>query len=260
LMSGMAAPSSSPLRRPRTNDGQMLPPLTPVIKLKPPTRAPPSASPNTNLQLHRDRVREMVGSPLRGSSFLSESVPWSPAFNIDPEEAQYNLQEFSVEFDIFADASLGLLSVPGNGSPEKRSAKRPRLDRSKSANILADISNSHFNKSATSTPLLKFTPSLEPINFNSATRSLGIMESPSRLLGIESPSKIGASPFNLATFEIPTEEEFFGSEFLTEEVADFGGMDIMQGFQKIGSGPQTSRNAPKPTSRPNFGRSMTSRF
>ena len=257
LMSGFAPPSSSPLRRAQTNDsGQMLPPLTPIVKLKPPTRPPPTVSPNTNLQLHRDRVREMVGSPIRGVSVLDESIPWSPAFNLDPDEANYMLQDFSTQFDIFADASLDFLSVPGNGSPEKRSAKRPRLDRSKSANILADISSSNLNKNLTSTPLLKFTPSLEPTAYNSA-KGLGLMESPSKLLGIESPSKI-TSPFSI--FEIPTEEEFFGQEFLTEEITDFGGMDIMQGFQKIGSGTQSSRSTPKTNSRPAFGRSLSTRF
>lgn len=260
LMSGFVAPSSSPLRRPQKKDsGQMLPPLTPVVKLKPLMRPPPTVSPNTNLQLHRDRVREMVGSPVRGISVLDESIPWSPAFNLDPDEARYMLQDFSTEFDIFADASLGLLAVPGNGSPEKRSAKRPRLDRSKSANILADISNSNFNKSVTSTPMLKFTPSLEPIPYNSSTKGLGLMESPSKLLGIESPSKM-EFPFSISAFEIPTEEEFFGHEFLTDEITDFGGMDIMQGFQKIGSGAQSSRSTPKANSRPGFGRSLSTRF
>jgi hypothetical protein len=199
----------------------------------------------------------MVGSPIRGVSVLDESIPWSPAFNLDPDEVNYMLQDFSNEFDIFADASLGLLAVPGNGSPEKRSAKRPRLDRSKSTNILADISNSNLNKSATSTPMLKFTPALEPTAYSSSSKGFGLMESPSKLLGIESPSKMG-SPFSL--FEIPTEEEFFGHEFLTEEINDFGGMDIMQGFQKIGSGAQPSRSTPKTHSGPAFARSQSTRF
>jgi hypothetical protein len=261
VMSGFAPPSSSPLRRSQKYDStQMLPPLTPIVKLKPPVRPPPTVSPNTNLQLHRDKVREMVGSPLRGIRVLDENTPWSPAFNLATlDESSYMLSDFGAEFDIFADTSLGLLSVPGNGSPEKRSAKRPRIERSKSANILADISN-NSNKSVTSTPMLKFTPSLEPIAYNSATKGLGFMESPSKLLGIESPSKMASPSFSVCNFDLPADEEFYGAEFLDEEIIDFGCMDIMQGFQKIGSGAQSSRTTPKTNSRPAFGRSLSTRF
>lgn len=38
-------------------------PLTPGIKLKAPTRAPPTVSPNTHLQRHRERVRALMGTP-----------------------------------------------------------------------------------------------------------------------------------------------------------------------------------------------------
>ena len=259
VMSSFAPPSSSPLRRTQKHDStQMLPPLTPIVKLKPPMRPPPTVSPNTNLQLHRDKVRELVGSPVRGMTVLDENTPWSPAFNLETlDDSAYLFGDFGTEFDIFTDTSVGLLSVPGNGSPEKRSAKRPRLDRSKSANILSDISN--FNKSVTSTPILKFTPSLEPVAYNSSMKGLGLMESPSKLLGIESPSKMASPSFSI-NFDLPTDEEFYGAEFLAEEITDFGGMDIMQGFQKIGSGTQSSRSTPKTNSRPAFGRSLSTRF
>ena len=259
VMSGFAPPSSSPLRRSQKNEStQMLPPLTPIIKLKPPMRPPPTASPNTNLQLHRDRVREMVGSPVRGMLVLDENIPWSPAFNLETlDENAYLFADFSADFDMATDGS-GFLSVPGNGSPEKRSAKRPRLERGKSANVLADISN-NISKSVTSTPMLKFTSSLEPISYNSSMKGLGMMDSPSKLLCIESPSKMASPSFSL-NFDLPIDEEFYGAEFLTEEITDFGGMDIMQGFQKIGSGVPPSRSTPKTNSRPAFGRSQSTRF
>jgi hypothetical protein len=259
-MSVFAQQSSSPLRCPPKHDStQMLPPLTPVVKLKPPARPAPSASPNTTLKLHRDRVRELVGSPVRGMTVLDESFPWSPAFNLEAlDENGYLFPDLNTDFDTFADASMGLLSVPGNGSPEKRSAKRPRLERSKSTNVLADISNNR-DKSVTSTPMLKFTPRTDLFPYNSSTTGLGLMESPSRLLGIMSPSKM-VSPSMSVNFDFPTEEEFYGVEFLTEEITDFGGMDIMQGFQKIGSGAQSSRSTPKTNARPAFGRSQSTRF
>jgi forkhead transcription factor HCM1 len=253
-----APPSSSPLRRSTTNlSSQMLPPLTPAIKLKVPVKPPPSASPNTNLRQHRDKVRQMVGSPLRGMTCLDENLPWSPAFNLD--ETSYMLHNFDAEFDIFSDTGAGMLCIPGNGSPEKKSAKRPRLDRSRPANILADITGSSFNKNITSTPLMRFTPTLDPLAFDSPIKGLGFMESPSKLLGIESPTKFASTPF-IDGFDLP-QEDFYGSEFLAEDINDFSGMDIMQGFQKIGAGGQSARTTPKTSrSRPPLCRSLTTRF
>ncbi|TVY90257.1 Forkhead protein [Lachnellula willkommii] len=261
-----APPSSSPVRQNNKKKcTQMLPPLTPMVKLRAPIRAPPSVSPNTNLRMHRDKVREMVGSPLRGVTSLDENLPWSPAFNIDDS---YLFQEFTngADFDIFTDNAAGFLSVPGMGSPEKRSAKRPRLDRSRSANILADISNTNYNKNLTSTPLLKLTPSLATSISKSPKKGFGLVDSPTRLLNLdESPFKLPAqSPsFNLQAFDLP-HDDFLGAEFLSEEFDDdFSGVDIMQGFQKIGAGgSHSSRNTPKTntSSRPPFGRSFTSRF
>ena len=252
-----AAQSSSPLRRGMTTQSsQMLPPLTPAIKLKAPVRPPPSASPNTNLRQHRDKVRQMVGSPLRGLTCLDENLPWSPAFNIDES---YMMPNFDTEFDIFSDTGAGMLCVPGSGSPEKKSTKRPRLDRSRSANILADITGSSFNKNITSTPLLKYMPTLDPLAFDSPIKGLGFMESPNKLLGIESPSKF-PSPSFCDGFDIP-QEDFYGAEFLADDINDFSGMDIMQGFQKIGAGGQSARTTPKTSSsRPAFGRSLSTRF
>ena len=251
-LSCFAPPSSSPLRRNQKPDSsQMLPPLTPALKLKAPARPPPSVSPNTNLRLHRDRVREMVGSPVPGMTCLDENLPpWSPAFNLD--DNTYIFNDFATDFDIFADT--GLLSVPGNGSPEKRSVKRPRPDRCRSSNVLAEVSNNPFNKSITSTPILRCTPILASAALDSPIKGHGLMESPSKLLGLESPS------FSVGAFDLPPEEEFYGAEFLSEEVTDFSGMDIMQGFQKIGAGVRSSRGTPKSSTRPGFGRSLTSRF
>jgi forkhead transcription factor HCM1 len=265
-------PSSSPLRIGRgskSENSQMLPPFTPAIKLKPPTRPPPSVSPNTNLRLHRDKVREMVGSPLRDMHCLDEGIPFSPAFHLD--DTSYMFQDFipGGDFDIFSDTNLP--SIPGNGSPEKKSAKRPRLDRSRSANILADISNTNFNKNVTSTPLLKFTPStnMSASAFNSPLKGLGLLDSPGGFLGIDSPTKIQiTSPsFSLTAFDLPQEDTFYGAEFLTDDIGDSSGWDIMQGFQKIGSGTtggngaQSTRSTPKTgSSRPAFGRSLTSQF
>ncbi|EPE34052.1 Winged helix DNA-binding protein [Glarea lozoyensis ATCC 20868] len=253
-----APPSSSPLRQNPKKNSQMLPPLTPAVKLRAPARPPPSVSPNTNLRMHRDKVRELVGSPLRGVTSMDDNqLPWSPAFNLD--DSNYLFTDFNNagDFDIFNDSN-NFLSVPGNGSPEKRSAKRPRLDRSRSANILSDISN-HNMKNITSTPSIKLTPSGGLSFLDSPTKGRGLMESPSKLLNLSSPIKISSPNFNLDNFDMPS-EDFFNDDFLTDNFDEFSGVDIMQGFQKIGAGGNSAKNTPRPNNRPPLGRSFTSRF
>jgi len=241
-----AAPSSSPLRRGLVYDThQMLPPLTPAVKLKAPMRPPPSVSPNTNLRLHRERVRELVGSPVRGASVLDDCLPWSPAFNIGDSL----FPDLETDFDLFIDASADLLSAPGNGSPEKkRPAKRPRLDHAPhSTSVLSDISNVHnFTKtrSVTSTPRLNFTPTLAPS-----------FESPSKALGLGSPSKFQSPALSIASFDLPQDDY---SEFLADGIAEDSGMDILQGFAKIGASNGGAMRGN--SSRNGIRRSFTSRF
>ncbi|TGZ81059.1 hypothetical protein EX30DRAFT_355112 [Ascodesmis nigricans] len=64
--------TSSPVRN--LDPAPMLPPLTPATTLRPP-KTPRSVSPNTNLRLHRDRIRQMVKSPSRDVDIL-EDDPW----------------------------------------------------------------------------------------------------------------------------------------------------------------------------------------
>lgn len=241
-----APASSSPIRRGLTCDSsQMLPPLTPAVKLKPPMRQPPqSVSPNTNLRMHRDRVRQLVGSPDRGLSCLEENTPWSPAFNLEDS----SFVDVGTDFDIFADNTTTLLAGQGS-SPVKRSAKRLRTDKAHLTSVLGDVTNRV--KSITSTPMLKYTstPNLAP----------SALESPSKLLGLESPSKFNAS-LDPNVLDL-AQEDFYGVEFLTEEATEFSGVDIMKAFQKIGASGQGNRMTPNGnSSRPNFGRSFTSRF
>lgn len=232
-----APPSSSPIRQGRDN-GQMLPPLTPAVKLRPPPQAPPSVSPNTNLRLHRDRVRQLVGSPDRGLTSLDVSIPWSPAFQI--EDASY--LDMNGDFDIFSDMNANVFIMPGNGSPEKRTTKRPRMDRAHSTSVLGDITNTSYSKNFISTPMMRFTPSLAPA-----------FDSPCKQAYQGSPLKFNSPAMSIPDFE-NMQEEFCGAEFLTDDLTEFSGIDIMQGFQKIG-GAQKGQNA-----RPSMGRSFSTRF
>jgi hypothetical protein len=275
-----AAPSSSPLRRGLIYESAMLPPLTPAVKLTAPSRPPPSVSPTTNLRLHRERVRQLVGSPLRDPhTAVDDCLPWSPAFNL----AEPLFPDLETEFEMFIDANAGdLLAVPGNGSPEKRTTKRNggRFDLAPSA--LGDLSSASAalqgfgRRSVTSTPKLNFTPALAaPRGFNSPSAALG--------LGGASPSKFASPIFSLGgSFDIGSvsnsssggatsgnasgangsaaqqQEEYYGAEFLADGVAEDAGMDILQGFAKIGA---KERGGQKGAGvRNGVRRSFTSRF
>lgn len=260
--------SSSPLRQ--GHDSQMLPPLTPIVKMKPPARPPPSVSPNTNLRLHRDTVRHMLQSPLRRVTGIGEeSMPWSPAFNLD--ETVYTFDDLGVnaaDFDIFQDLAtmdenvFSAVSSVDTGSPIKRAPKRPRLDRSVSISALGDVPNLAPKKPFASAPVLKLSDQ-SPSRF---------LETPSKAFeGLNSPSKIfqqspTRNPSPSKFLELPGDVDWppllldpteFGSN-ASAEVNDFSGLDILQGFAKIGSGSQPAKG-PR-GSKPGFGRSYSTAF
>ena len=222
--------SSSPLRQAVTHvSGQMLPPLTPATKLKAPPRPPPSASPSTNLRIHRENMKSLIdaGSPFRRVSALVPNYDavqqMSPGWNVD--DVLYGLEQRTEpvaggEFDIFQDSpfmpifsispdrstAIALSPIRGNGSPVKRAAKRQRLDRSQSASALHDISNTSllsFNGSTSIDPssFLKVpSPASLPTNGSHAAQVItpnrvfdGGVTSPTKLFLQSSPSK-GASP------------------------------------------------------------------
>ncbi|KAI0386213.1 forkhead box protein L2 [Hypomontagnella monticulosa] len=253
-----APPSSSPLRQ-ANETGQMLPPLTPAVKMKPPPKPPASVSPNTNLRIHRDNVRSMLNSPLRRVSTIDEEViPWSPAFRMD--EPLFNFNDFvndQADFDVYQDVSLDtFFSAADNGSPLKRSAKRMRPDRTHSAHALGEITNSVSKRSITSAPLLKApTPSV-PMLYDTPSRVFEGMSSPSKFF-MQSPTK-NPSPIK-NDWSI---EDFCTSQFFEDDGDDGAGIDILQGFEKI-SGNQASQSSGPSTSKaskPALGRSYTTSF
>lgn len=258
--------SSSPLRQ--ITENQMLPPLTPVVKMKPTVRPPPSVSPNTNLRIHRDKVRHMLQSPLRRVVGVSEdNMPWSPAFQLD--EAIYAFDDIDTtggEFDIFQDlaglddASFPVIGSAAAGSPVKRPAKRSRLDRSLSTSALHEASTS--KKSITSAPLLR-VPEHSPMRFlDTPSKAFEGLSSPSRLFQ-QSPCRNSPSKFSGSLLDMPADADWSSlamdaSDLMagaSGDAADFSGLDIMQGFQKIGADAQKAK-----ASKPGLERSYTTTF
>lgn len=232
--SGVAA-GSSPIRGDYMS--MLPPPLTPVIKFKKPAKPPPSVSPNTNLRNHRRRIQQMVNSPIKHLGLTDEDLPWSPAFNIQDEAFTPN-DNFHSTFDVFADSGVENISTPARGSPEKRSVKRARLEGGGSGgNALADITSMSVNNRMGASSL-------------SSQKSKGLL--------FDSPSKI-PDPGRLID---ATHDDFFSFHLFDESPGEVDGVDLLQGFQKIGG---ASKEEPSKTrthiSRPNFtSRSNTSLF
>ena len=228
--------SSSPLRHFDTS--LMLPPLTPGVKFSLPPKPPPSISPNTNLRNHRNNIRKLLGSPpVKATSIYNDEVSFSPAFNIVDEGNDIFNEDLHSSFNIFEDNADNVYGRASSSSPVKRSIRRPRIERaSRTANVLADITGASLN----SNPSLSKTPAFDSPLKQKSTRSALVFDN-----SLEDTSK----------------EELFGLDFHDdEELDDFGGLDILQGFQKIG-GNQSLTASTKKGSRPALGtRSHTSRF
>ena len=221
--------SSSPLhQQPSAKRGG---PLTPAVVFKRPAKPPLSLSPNTNLRNHRRRIQQLIGSPAHGLSPPSEGNTWSPAFHIPEDPFNDNLQsndydDFEKSFEIYSKECSELLL--DRGSPERRSTKRPRLDRaSTSTGVLGDITNSAKSNS------LRFPSdfSLSPFRLDPP-----VLRSPLRF---DSPEKRKETTPYLQVFdEEPQQEELFGVELGSDGSEE--GLDILQGFQKIGAGTATA--------------------
>ncbi|PWY85663.1 putative forkhead transcription factor [Aspergillus sclerotioniger CBS 115572] len=234
--SGMIV-GSSPLRGEYVS--MLPPPITPVIKFKKPAKPPPSVSPNTNLRNHRKKIQQMVNSPIKHLGLTDEDLPWSPAFNIQDETFTPN-ENLHTTFDVFADPATENISTSTYGSPEKRSAKRIRTDVGGSnGNILADITAMNVNNR------------LGVQSLQSSTRAKG-------LLFPESPSKVPDTGRYLDS----SHEDFFSFHLFDESPGEVDGVDLLQGFQKIGgaSKEEPSRCKSYPPRPPCSHRNNTSLF
>jgi forkhead transcription factor HCM1 len=229
--------SSSPIRQ--SDQSAMLPPLTPAVTFKKPARPPPSISPNTHLQNHRKKIKEMMATPKMDPIVLEDTFNFSPVFAVSENEP---LLFTDASFNIFCDSPVSRRVM---GSPEKRSVKRPRIERANTTSgVLAEVTGASSN-------ILMPNPMLKPPMLGSPLRQ----RSPSK-----SPSK--KPPFgDLSDF---SKEDFFSLDmFVNEDPEEAAGFDLLQGFQKIGEKenqvPVLKKN--KSSNRPALGaRSASTRF
>ncbi|KAF5018316.1 hypothetical protein F66182_9715 [Fusarium sp. NRRL 66182] len=269
--------SSSPIRP--AYEKQMLPPLTPAVKLQPPVCPPPSASPNTNLRAHRNQIQHMLDSPLRRVTDVTDDVTmWSPAFNLDD-----NVYHTTFGCNVLHEADFGMADMTGfetnslaygsmssaeTGSPVKQSTKRGRLERTASASALCDITSSVTKKPIASAAL-------------KAPEQFVPYESPSKMLeGLDSPTKmfqqspVRNTPLSRYTdfLNIPTQGDWATSlmdpsGFTIDKVEDGTEplkLDIFKGFQRIGARPHgdngENSNSALGSNKPALGRSYSTNF
>lgn len=251
---------SSPFRSSKQNGND---PLTPAIVFKRPALPPPSASPNTNLRNHRNRMRELVGgSPDKSmpvwidTSFLDKQN-WSPAVPI-PNEENVNLvgDGFAEAFDIFGDYDY-------QESPLRPTAKRPRLERAATTTgILADITGmkSNIANVASPTPNWKSSflniPAFSPMKYGSPSKAPTSNPLPDFSLPKVEVGHTGLTPTQ--TFEAPQDDDIF---HLLHSDESEPGIDLLQGFEKIGARASVAPNgSPSKAPRPGLTRSTSTRF
>ncbi|EKJ75068.1 hypothetical protein NXS19_011961 [Fusarium pseudograminearum] len=271
--------SSSPLRP--AYEKQMLPPITPMVKLNPPPRPPPSASPNTNLRIHRDRMRNLLQSPDRKVGVNSEFTPYSPAFDLGTDvyqsvfgasilsDADFTISQDLAGFDGLDDATFAAMSAVDAGSPIKRTTKRARLDRTVSASVLGDLTNSATKKPIASAPLLR--PPEQSLQFDTPSKAFEGLSSPSKMFQ-DSPIRNNQSPSKFANFlNVNLDSSDWASSALLGQLdfvppspvgvsTDVSSFDIFKGFDKIGSTSQANKNNTSRSNKPGLPRSFSTQF
>jgi forkhead transcription factor HCM1 len=205
------------------------------------------------------------------TSFL-DNKSWSPAVSI-PNEESVNLigHGFENTFDIFGDFSY-------NDSPIKRSNKRPRLERAATTSgILADITGAKSNLNSP-TPNWKMASSFLNIPDFSPSKNLSPIKAPMLKPPTSNPTFDFPFPspgkenghFSLtppqslsapATQQPQQDDEDIFHLLHSDESEP--GIDLLQGFEKIGARPSAvaPNGSPKKVSgRPGLTRSSTVRF
>ena len=228
--------SSSPIQSAHIG----LPPLTPGLRLRPPTRAPATVSPGTHLRRHRESIRDLVGTPgqrelaaaddikLTPSFIFAEENAWSPQSSAnrsgtkssplkpdavfedvnlpgarENEDYEYALPGQESEEDF----ASGILSdMLGDESPISQKVQRPNMQcASTSAGLLQDITRSRIN-----------------------TR----LGSPIRLSPPRKRGARGPSPAKKAV--LPKNDVFLGATDSSDDDRMKSTLDLAKGFESIG--------------------------
>ncbi|KAL8973196.1 MAG: hypothetical protein Q9183_000098 [Haloplaca sp. 2 TL-2023] len=215
--------------------------MTPTVLFDLPPKPPASISPSTTLLKHRKQIDQLVFDPSYHNLVTGpDDIPFSPQFEHmmgDPHFGDGNNEHTSL--DLLGGTDAFVYPGPFPSSPQKASVRRSRTARlAKTGNALGDITNTCGNRSLLAT----------------AHKAL-YLESPTR------PSS-AKSRTNGETGDAFAQEDFFSHHFLADNDENPGegdGIDLSQGFRKIGR-EQCSPPKVKKATRPQPGsRSQTSR-
>ena len=194
--------------------------------------------------MHRDHIRHMLESPLRGLNHVSEA-PYSPAFKLfDDNASTFAENNGWTDFQDPGDDFIASFVHLDDGSPTKRSGRRSRMDRCHSTSALPDMMTSNFtNKLTNNLPTLRLweddtaDPAPSPTRAPQSAVQLGLLQSPVPL-----PQNATTMMDNLAAQQDwpALEGIYFDQSGFPAE--DLTGLDILQGFEKIGSGARPDGN------------------
>lgn len=226
--------SSSPL--PKLGASCILPPLTPAVKFQLPPKPPASISPNTNLRNHRNKIRELVGSPVKSTGLFHDEILFSPAFNILEDQQCSPSQELRSGFEILADKPTDPYLHHPPISLKKRSAARNGPGQANcTTSILADVIGTSLNRKAMA-----------------STSNVPIFDSPS----LKKSGRL-ADRYN----DDLEKEDIFSLNLCHEEDPDeFCGLDLLQGFEKIGGNKNIYLTPTKSSKQSSGPRNHVSRF
>ncbi|KAL8707842.1 MAG: hypothetical protein Q9220_007196 [cf. Caloplaca sp. 1 TL-2023] len=203
----------------------MLPPLTPSITFKLAPKQPASISPNTNLRNHRNRIRELVGSPVRSLVALHDESPFSPIFDLPDDDGSVCNDGPHSGFDIYIDPDEVSFPSPLSALAGRRYGRSFRSARlGKTSSTLADVTSTHMNCGS----------------FDRASRREDLGQDHHRSLAKES------FPSRATHTKVLEEDLFLLVDDNDEGHEDLDDLDILQGFQKIGRSqglPPKSRKA-----------------
>lgn len=267
--------SSSPLQ----GSSIGFPPPTPGLKLRPSIKPPPTISPGTHLQRHRESVRDLVGTPAAREFSSGEELKFTPSCIFAEGNA------FSPRF---SPMRLNAKTTPLKqciGLEEDETAQLGSLDESQdlSFNVLigedsdgmADLAN--LDKFfASGSPVAKKTQRPETHRAAVSTSVLQEITNSRRNIRLGSPIRFsppkkgrvrGGSPMKV---ELPKNDVFLGAADSSDEDGSKAALDLAKGFCTIGAAPDKENN-PTPSmdagsvkvatksrvSRPPLGRSST---
>ncbi|KKA28267.1 hypothetical protein TD95_001858 [Thielaviopsis punctulata] len=251
-VAGHVTASSSPQR---PSSMQMAPPLplTPISKFRTSMTVPASASPSTSLRIHRDTVQSMLQSPMsKFPGMFNETTTWG-AYNVEEQalvnDPVTNPANLDLLFSFSNEEMLGLSALPSESiSPPKRPAKRGKSDRSQAflgeeLKIWEDepasvetTKNSYDIKPVPTGDLMGRSAKRDMSSVTHGTSSGKVQDvniASNALMNATAP--VIQPAVNIQAPELSWQALDYSQEYNAGPYTNSFGLDMLQGFHKLGS-------------------------